>query len=128
VALEVGRAIGAPAERVWDLLVDTARWPAWGPTVSGAEIATGGVGTRIGPGATGRVRTSLGPSLPFVIEDFDPGRRWTWAVAGVSATGHRVDPLDDGSCRVTFEVPRWAPPYLAVCWLALRRIEALATA
>jgi hypothetical protein len=29
---------------------------------------------------------------------------------------------------VTFEVPAWAAPYLAVCWLALRRIEALATA
>ena len=124
----MSRVVAAPAGRVWDLLVDTARWPAWGPTVAGAQVASGGVGTRIGPAATGTVHTSLGPSLPFVVEAFEPGRRWTWAVGGVSATGHRVEPQGDGSCRVTFEVPAWAPPYLAVCWLALRRIDALATA
>jgi uncharacterized protein YndB with AHSA1/START domain len=128
VALEVGRTVAASAEQVWDLLVDTSRWPAWGPTVAGARIDSGGVGTRIGPSAAGRVRTSLGPSLPFVVDTFEPGRRWTWTVGGVPATGHRVEPLGDGRCRVTFEVPAWAPPYLAVCWLALRRIEALATA
>ncbi len=128
MALEVAREVAAPAARVWDLLVDTTRWSAWGPTVAGAEIRAGGDGTRIGPGATGRVRTSLGPSLPFEVLRFDEGRRWTWSVAGIPATGHRVEPVGDDRCRVVLEVPAWAAPYLLVCRVALRRIEALATA
>jgi hypothetical protein len=36
-----------------------------------------------------------------------------------------VVPDGDG-CRVTFGVPIWAPAYLAVCALALKRIEDLA--
>ena len=128
MALEVGRDVAAPAAAVWDLVVDTARWPEWGPTVARAEVCTGGEGTRIGPGATGRVVTSLGPSLGFEILDFEPDRRWTWAVGGVAATGHRVEAIGEGCCRVTFELPLWAPSYLAVCRLALRRIARIATA
>ena len=94
----MGREVAAPAAVVWDLLVDTLRWPSWGPTVAGAEIRSGGVGTRVGPGATGTVWTTLGPTLPFRITDFVAGERWAWA-----------------------------PPYLVVCALALRRIEHLAT-
>lgn len=123
----MGREVAAPAAVVWDLLVDTLRWPSWGPTVAGAEIRSGGVGTRVGPGATGTVRTTLGLTLPFRITDFVAGERWAWAVGGVTATGHRIEPLGADRCRVTFEVPRWVPPYLVVCALALRRIEHLAT-
>jgi hypothetical protein len=46
-------------------------------------------------------------------------------VAGIPATGHRVVP-DPGGCVVTFTVPWWAPFYLPVCAVALRRIERLA--
>ena len=126
MALEVGRDLDAPAEAVWDLLVDTVRWPDWGPTVAGAEIASGGDGTRITLGATGAVRTPVGLSLPFRITELEPGRRWAWAVAGVGATAHRVEALGPERCRATFEVPRWAAPYAAVCALALRRLEHLA--
>lgn len=125
MAPEVSRGLDVPAEVAWDLLVDTTRWPDWGPTVTGAEIATGGDGTRITLGATGTVRTPVGLSLPFRITELDPGRRWSWAVAGVAATAHRVEGLGPQRCRVTFEVPRWAPPYLAVCAVALRRLERL---
>jgi uncharacterized protein YndB with AHSA1/START domain len=125
MALEVGRELAAPAETAWDLLVDTVRWPAWGPTVAGAEITGGGDGTRITLGATGTVRTPVGLSLPFRITDLEPGRRWAWAVAGVAATAHRVEALGPQRCRVTFEVPRWAAPYTAVCAVALRRLEHL---
>ncbi len=128
MALEVRRSISAPAAVAWDLLVDTTRWAAWGPTVAGAVVHAGGDGDRIGPGATGEVRTALGIALPFRVVDFDPGRRWTWAVGGVRATGHRVEALGPDHCRVTFEVPTWAPPYLSVCAVALRRLDRMATA
>ena len=127
VALEVGRDLAAPAAVAWDLLVDTTRWPDWGPTVAGAQVTAGGHGPRIELGATGTVRTPVGLSLPFRITQLDDGRRWAWAVGGVDATAHRVEALGAARCRVTFEVPRWAPPYLAVCAVALRRLERLAT-
>ena len=119
--LEISRRIEASAERAWDLLVDTGRWPEWGPSVRAVECAT----RRIGPGSEGRVRVALGPWLPFRITDWEEGRAWRWSVAGVTATGHRVAPLAFGRCELTFEVPSWAPFYLPVCAAALRRIEEL---
>lgn len=119
--------MAAPAAVVWDLLVDTERWPAWGPTITEAVVDRGGEGSRIGPDATGQVRTVVGVRLRFRVREMDPGRRWTWAVAGIPATGHRVEPLGEDRCRVTFEVPVLAAPYLAVCAVALRRIERLAS-
>lgn len=71
------------------------------------------------------MRTAAGVSLPFAVTRFDDGRRWAWRVAGVTATDHRVEPSPGGS-TVTFGVPWWAPGYLAVCAIALRRIERLA--
>jgi hypothetical protein len=64
--------------------------------------------------------------LPYTVTAFEPGRYWSWSVAGIPATGHRVVP-QAGGCLVTFTVPWWAPAYLPVCALALRRIERLAT-
>jgi len=117
----VSRDISAPAPVLWDLLTHVAAWPLWGPTVSGAEVP-GGVIER---GAHGTVRPTVGPSLPFVVTRFDGGTRWAWSVAGVPATEHRVRPTP-GGCVVTFSVPWWAPGYLVVCAIALRRIERLA--
>lgn len=70
--------------------------------------------------------TVTGMTLSFEVTVFDPGRQWSWTVAGVPATGHRVDPTP-GGCRVCFDVPWWAWPYLSVCAVALGRIDRLAT-
>lgn len=132
MTFSVSRRIAAPAEDAWDLLTDTGRWPAWGPSVTGVEPAAaaspaapvpapGGIGL----GSRGRIRTVLGVVLPYTVTAFEPGRYWSWSVAGVPATGHRVVP-QPGGCLVTLTVPWWAPGYLPVCALALRRIERLA--
>jgi uncharacterized protein YndB with AHSA1/START domain len=119
--LSVSRTVNVAPETVWDLLVDLDAWPRWGPTVAGATIdGELGVGTR------GTVRTAVGVSLPFEVTRFDSGRCWAWKVAGVPATEHTVEPAP-GGCTVTFGVPWWAPGYLAVCALALRRLDRLAT-
>lgn len=106
---------------MWDILTDLDAWPRWGLTVSRAEL-DGGLLTL---GTTGRVWTPVGVPLPFEITEFVPGVRWAWSVAGVPATGHGVDPDGDGS-RVWMSAPAWAPGYLPVLVIALRRIGAMA--
>lgn len=121
--LPVSRTIAAPPDAVWALLVDVESWPRWEPTVGLAWLDDGL--SVIRSGSTGKVQAPLGPALPFSITEFVPGRRWAWRVAGVPATSHEVEPVGAGT-RVTFRVPLWAPGYVAVCALALRRLERLA--
>lgn len=126
--LTLGLDVAAAPDVVWDLLVRVDQWPRWGPTVSRAIVDGGG--ERIGPGATGTVWTSVGPSLGFRIEEWDdtgPLRRWSWRVAGVPATSHCVH-TRDGGCRVEMTAPWWAPAYAPVLWMGLRRIRELAQA
>ncbi|NNE11333.1 MAG: SRPBCC family protein [Ilumatobacter sp.] len=120
----VEREIDAPADQVWELLTDPAVWPEWGPTVQSAAVDGG----ELALGATGTVRTPLGLELPFEITEFDPPRSWSWKVARVPATSHRVVPLGEDRCRAGFSIWWAGAPYLAVCRVALGRIERLATA
>lgn len=133
MTFEVSRRIAASTEDVWALLTETSRWPDWGPSITGVEPVAARPGPAAGPGSgglafcsRGKVRTVLGAALPYTVTAFEAGRYWSWSVAGIPATGHRVFP-QDGGCLVTFTVPWWAPAYLPVCALALRRIERLAT-
>jgi len=116
------RDIDAPASTAWRLLTDTDEWPRWGPSVRAVETST----RIIRPGVSGRVQTATGLWLPFEISRWEPNRYWAWRVAGVPATGHRVDPIGPQRCRVSFLIPHWAPFYRPVCRRALRRIAALA--
>lgn len=119
--LSVSRHIDAPADAVWRILTDLEAWPQWGPTVAGADLH----GERLTLGATGRVYTPLGIALPFEITEFEPGRRWVWSVAGVPATAHAVE-SDGAGCRASMAAPWWAPAYLPVLAIALRRIDRMA--
>lgn len=121
---DVASTVNAPAEEVWSLLTDTTRWPAWGPTVSTVTSDT----RFVQPGSRGRVRTRIGLSLPFQIIGYVDGRAWSWRIAGVRATGHRVEPLGTDRSRVVFEVPVVAWPYAFVCRRALRRIARILSA
>jgi hypothetical protein len=44
----------------------------------------------------------------------------------IRATGHRVEYLAIKQCRLIFEVPWLAAPYLLVCKIATRRIKLIA--
>lgn len=114
--------IAAPAARVWSILIDTSLWPVWGPSLRGVA----GAGRFIDAATEGRLQTAFGIWLSFEIDHFEDGRYWSWRVAGVPATGHRVEPLGRNRCRLRFEVPTLAAPYLAVCRVACRRIRAMA--
>ncbi len=117
--METSIEVQASAAAAWELLTDTRRWSQWGPSV----VAAGCDPPVIGPDSVGWVQTAVGVRLPFRITRFDQGRSWSWQVAGIPATGHRVEALGPHRCRVCFEVPFWAAPYVAVCWLAAKRIK-----
>lgn len=117
----VRRRLDASPDVVWRLLTDVDAWPVWGPTVARARIDGG----QVVQGARGTVWTPLGVPLPFVIDDVDPEHRWSWTVAGVPATSHAVEPVL-GGCVASMSAPLWAPGYLPVLDVALRRIERMA--
>jgi uncharacterized protein YndB with AHSA1/START domain len=121
--LTVDRTIAASPAVVWGLLVDLQAWPQWGPTIRSAALDQ--PHSELALHATGTVQTSLLVAVPFEVTEFDAGRQWGWRVAGVPATRHRVEPLGDGS-RATIAVPWWAAAYLAVCAIALGRIDDMA--
>lgn len=118
--LEVAAEIDAPAERLWELLAHTSKWPEWGPMVSDVKCDVDEIAT----GVTGTLETTFGLDLPFRITsclDY----RWTWDIYGITATGHRVEPLN-GSSRVVFEVPLLAAGYSPICAVALQELEEVA--
>lgn len=119
-SIDVARTVDAPAEVVWELLVDTRYWPEWGPSITDVECRD----RRIRTGSTGRVQLVGEIWAPFEVTYCD-AYRWRWEVAGIPATGHRVEP-HNGSCRAVFEVPLIAAGYTPICWLALSRIADLA--
>lgn len=121
----VDRLIAAPPSAAWGVLVDLDAWPRWGPTVSAGRLDP--AYTELGLHATGVVQTAVRFSVPFEVTEFEPGRHWAWKVAGIPATHHRVEPVGD-CARVSMAVPWWAGPYLAVCALALQRIDAILSA
>lgn len=122
--IDVAAVMPAEPAAAWRLLTDTRTWPAWGPSIRAVTLDSPDDDPVIALGTTGTVRTVVGMNLPFRILEVDPVARWTWRVAGVPATGHRVEPHPEG-CRIIFEVPMLATPYAAVCRVALRRIERL---
>ena len=119
--LRTSTTIPAPVPAVWDLLVSVGRWPCWGPSVRAVELDS----PRISLGSRGVIHTIAGLRLPFEITRFEPQRAWSWSVLGLPATDHVIETTAEGT-RVSFGVPWFAAPYLAVCAAALRRLERIA--
>ncbi len=116
--ITVSHVIHSAAENVWDLLTDTTRWAEWGPSI----ITVQSEHRYIRAGSKGRVRTILGFWAPFVITEWTHRKYWSWRVFNIPATGHRIEAIDANSCRLVFEVPFWAGPYVIICKLAADRI------
>ncbi len=119
--LWTSRDVAAPSAVMWGLLTDVGRWPEWGSSIRQATLAT----SRFELGSRGTVRTVIGLELPFEVTRFEEGRSWSWSVAGCRATDHVVEAFGPHMTRVSFGVPWIAAPYLAVCRMALRRLNEL---
>lgn len=119
--LLVKRDIHAPARAAWDLLTDTRRWPLWGPTVRDVVCTE----RWIRQGSSGQVLTPVGGWVPFIVTHYEHAHFWSWRVAGIRATGHRLVAHDEGSCRIVFELPYLWFPYALVCRRAVRNLARL---
>ena len=119
--INVGKEFFVSPNTIWDLITDTTQWPQWGPTVKAVRISE----RYICKGSKGQVLTSVGFWLPFVITEYEHESFWSWKVASIKATGHRIRLTNGGGCSLWFEVPIFAAPYLVVCQVALNRIESI---
>ncbi len=118
----------AVVDAAWAWLTDTRHWPEWGPTVTDVRLDHEGHVLRAD--STGSVRTPVGLWLRFEVEQWrrEPNRReWSWRVGGIAATSHRVVRRENG-CRISLGAPIWAPAYLPVLEVGVRRLARLAEA
>ena len=116
--ITVKRELRASPESAWDLLTDTTKWRWWGPTVRSVTCSD----RYIRKGSSGKVRTPIGLWFPFSITEYEHENYWTWKVAGIQATGHRLIQLNTDFSIVAFELPLSWMPYVIVCWIALKRM------
>jgi hypothetical protein len=120
--IQVSRIIHASPETLWDLLTDTTRWTEWGPSIHQVQSSD----RHIRAGSAGRVKTILGFWAPFVVNEWENQRYWSWRVFNIRATGHRVEVIKANCCKLIFEVPYWALPYAFICSMAAKRVARLA--
>lgn len=119
--------IGAPADTVWDILTDFARYPEWNPSLPS-------ISGELRPGGTVSITLAMpgrpSPKVKARLRDVEPGRRLTWH-GNVGAdwlfAGTReflIDPQPDGTVRFTHvEDVRGAlfPLFRAVMGSAIQR-------
>jgi len=69
----VTTSIHAAPERIWAILTEAARYPAWNPTVTRVE-------GKIAPGerVVMHVAMTTGRAFPVTVSRFEPARRMTW--------------------------------------------------
>ena len=117
---QTSRHIDAPADRVWEVMADVARWPEWTPTVDSVELR------RDGPlvvGAEAEVRQPKLPRASWTVTEVVPGRRFTWEAKGPgirTVARHEVVPAGTGS-EVTLSIEQTGPVG-AVAALVWRRL------
>lgn len=120
--MQIRHVISAPPEQVWNVLIDTRQWPVWGLSVRAVKSP----GQYIDAGLKGSLQTVIGLWVPFEITDFESLHFWSWKVAGIPATGHRLTKIDENHSELIFEMPAVALPYALICRQAARRIGRLA--
>ena len=112
---ETSTTIDAPAERVWEILTDTASWPDWDSGVVGVEGALE-QGNRV------KIRSEVNPkrAYPVTVTELDRPRRMAWK-GGMPLglfTGVRTYTLTpEGEGRTRFDMrEQFTGPLLPLIW------------
>jgi uncharacterized protein YndB with AHSA1/START domain len=117
---ETTRHIDAPAQRVWEVLFDVARWPEWTPTIDSVERLEAGP---LAVGSRTRIRQPKLPQAVWQVTEVVDGRNFTWQAKGpgMRTVGrHEVVPDGTGS-TVTLSIEQ-AGPMGAVAAVVWRRL------
>jgi uncharacterized membrane protein len=117
---ETSRHIDAPPDKVWEVMVDVARWPEWTPTIDSVELAHDGP---LHVGSRAVVRQPKLPRATWEVTEVLDGRRFTWEAKGPgmsTVARHEVVPDRAGS-KVTLSVEQKGPMG-AVAALVWRRL------
>jgi uncharacterized membrane protein len=96
--------IEAPAETVWNVLVDVERWPEW--TASMHEI-TWLDATTMEVGSRARIEQPGIPSLVWEVSEAEPGSSFTWQSSspGISTIAtHELKPIGPSRVEVTIGI------------------------
>lgn len=89
--------IGAPVERVWEVMADVERWPEWTASVSKVELLN--VST-LAPGAKARIRQPRLPTTIWDVTAVSAPTGFTWVAkspGGRSVADHRIEAAVGGS-------------------------------
>jgi uncharacterized membrane protein len=78
--------ISAPADTIWSVLTDVARWPEWTASIRSVELLSEQplrLGSRV------RIRQPKLPTAVWEVTDLQPGRAFTWInrSPGMTSTG-----------------------------------------
>ena len=93
--------IGAPQQRVWDVLSDLEAWPSRIETVDAVELLTPPPATK---GSRVRLRQPKLPESVWDITVWDPPSYFEWMQKSGGVTtvaGHRVKAMGEGRARLT---------------------------
>ncbi len=96
--------IGAPPQRVWEVLTDVERWSEWTETVTRVQRLDDGP---LRSGSRARISQPKIPETEYVVTEFEPGRSFTWVATGPGVTTtarHLVEDLPGGRTRVRLAV------------------------
>ena len=113
--------IAAPAERVWSVMADVARWPEWTASVSKIEPLDQGP-LRVGSRA--RVTQPKLPVAVWTVTALEPGRFFEWRnqSPGLLSIGrHGVEPDAKGGSRATLSI-EWSGWMKTVIRLFYRKL------
>ena len=73
------RHIDAPAQSLWEVLFDVARWPEWTPTIDSVELLDDGP---LQVGSRARIRQPRLPRATWQVTEVVEGRSFTWEATG----------------------------------------------
>lgn len=97
--LEVSTSVSAPAERVWQTIMDVERWPEWTASVTSVEKLEPGdvrVGSKV------RIKQPKLPPTVWTVSRIEPGRRMEWeakAPGSHTIAWHAAEPAADGTSK-----------------------------
>jgi uncharacterized protein YndB with AHSA1/START domain len=104
---ELTTSVQAPPDRVWAILSDVERWPAWTASVQQVSLDR-----PLAVGAVAKIRQPKLPPTAWTVTEVVPGRSFTWEARapGSRAVGeHEVTPTGDGTCDVRLRLEQTGP-------------------